>query len=116
EKKNDMPNLTVIVRLTYILAAVESSLLPQTLAYLLHRQHLDQAAFLLVTAVLPDPTDFVRILRDSAGRFLRIVEERDCTPEERAITEVNPSCYVFELPGLWDALEQIGTGNAQTAQ
>ena len=73
----------------------------------------DQAACLLGTAVLPDPTGFGRILRDSAGRFLRIVEERDCTPEERAITEVNPSCYVFELPGLWDALDQIGTSNAQ---
>ena len=59
------------------------------------------------------PTGFGRILRDSAGRFLRIVEERDCTPEERAINEVNPSCYVFELPGLWDALDQIGTSNAQ---
>src|SRR5262249_16446154 len=48
-----------------------------------------------------------------AGRFLRIVEERDCTPEERAIKEVNPSCYVFELPVLWDALERIGTSNVQ---
>ena len=56
---------------------------------------------------------FGRILRDSAGRFLRIVEERDCTPEEKAIREVNPSCYVFELPLLWDALDQIGTSNAQ---
>jgi bifunctional UDP-N-acetylglucosamine pyrophosphorylase/glucosamine-1-phosphate N-acetyltransferase len=56
---------------------------------------------------------FGRILRDSAGRFLRIVEERDCTPEEKAIHEVNPSCYVFELPVLWDALDQIGTSNAQ---
>jgi bifunctional UDP-N-acetylglucosamine pyrophosphorylase/glucosamine-1-phosphate N-acetyltransferase len=56
---------------------------------------------------------FGRILRDSAGRFLRIVEERDCTPEEKAIREVNPSCYVFDLPLLWDALDQIGTSNAQ---
>ena len=65
------------------------------------------------TAIVPDPMGFGRILRDSAGRFLRIVEERDCTPEEKAIREVNPSCYVFELPGLWDALDQIGTSNAQ---
>ena len=36
------------------------------------------AACLLGTAVVPDPTGFGRILRDSAGRFLRIVEERDC--------------------------------------
>ena len=86
---------------------------PQPLADLMQRWRLDPAACLLGTAILQDPTGFGRILRDSAGRFLRIVEERDCTPEERALKEVNPSCYVFELPVLWDALEQIGTSNAQ---
>jgi bifunctional UDP-N-acetylglucosamine pyrophosphorylase/glucosamine-1-phosphate N-acetyltransferase len=73
----------------------------------------DQAACLLGTAVMENPMGFGRILRNSAGRFLRIVEERDCTPEERAIKEANPSCYVFKLPELWDALDQINTGNAQ---
>ncbi len=96
-----------------ILVGDEPLLRPQPLADLLERQQLDQAACLLGTTVLDDPTGFGRILRDSAGRFLRIVEERDCTPEERALKEVNPSCYVFELPGLWDALDQIGTSNAQ---
>ncbi len=96
-----------------ILVGDEPLLRPKPLADLLVRQESDQVACLLGTVHLPDPTGFGRILRDSAGRFLRIVEERDCTPEERAITEVNPSCYVFELPGLWDALDQIGTSNAQ---
>ena len=96
-----------------ILVGDEPLLRPEPLADLLRRQQADGAACLLGTAILPDPTGFGRILRDSAGRFLRIVEERDCTPEERAITEVNPSCYVFELPGLWDALDRIGTSNAQ---
>jgi bifunctional UDP-N-acetylglucosamine pyrophosphorylase/glucosamine-1-phosphate N-acetyltransferase len=96
-----------------ILVGDEPLLRPQPLADLLHRQQEDRAACLLGTAVLPDPTGFGRILRDSAGRFLSIVEERDCTPEERAIKEINPSCYVFELPGLWEALERIGTSNAQ---
>jgi bifunctional UDP-N-acetylglucosamine pyrophosphorylase/glucosamine-1-phosphate N-acetyltransferase len=85
----------------------------EPLADLLNRQHTDHAACLLGTAVMEDPLGFGRILRDSAGRFLRIVEERDCTPEERALREVNPSCYVFELPVLWDALDQIRTNNAQ---
>ena len=96
-----------------VLVGDEPLLRPQPLADLLERQHRDQAACLLGTAVMDDPMGFGRILRDSAGRFLRIVEERDCTPEERALSEVNPSCYVFELPGLWDALDQIGTSNAQ---
>jgi bifunctional UDP-N-acetylglucosamine pyrophosphorylase/glucosamine-1-phosphate N-acetyltransferase len=96
-----------------ILVGDEPLLRAEPLADLFRRQQADGAACLLGTAVLPDPTGFGRILRDSAGRFLRIVEERDCTPEERAIKETNPSCYVFELPVLWEALDRISTSNAQ---
>ncbi len=96
-----------------VLVGDEPLLRPGPLADLLYRQAEDQAACLMGTAVVPDPTGFGRILRDSAGRFLRIVEQRDCTPEEAAIREINPSCYVFELPVLWEALEGLDTGNAQ---
>ncbi len=96
-----------------VLVGDEPLLRPEPLADLLDRQRQERAACLLGTAVLENPTGFGRILRDAAGRFLRIVEERDCNPEERALREVNPSCYVFELPGLWDALDRIGTSNAQ---
>ena len=107
------PLLTEYEGPSMVLVGDEPLLRPQPLADLLDRQRVDQAACLLGTAVMEDPMGFGRILRDSAGRFLRIVEERDCTPEERAIKEVNPSCYVFKLPELWDALDQINTGNAQ---
>jgi bifunctional UDP-N-acetylglucosamine pyrophosphorylase / glucosamine-1-phosphate N-acetyltransferase len=96
-----------------ILVGDEPLLRPAPLADLLERQRLDEAACLLGTTILDDPTGFGRILRDTAGRFLRIVEERDCKPEERALKEINPSCYVFELPGLWEALDKIGTSNSQ---
>jgi bifunctional UDP-N-acetylglucosamine pyrophosphorylase/glucosamine-1-phosphate N-acetyltransferase len=96
-----------------VLVGDEPLLRPEPLADLLARQEHEGAACLLGTAKVHDAMGFGRILRDSAGRFLRIVEERDCTPEEKAIREVNPSCYVFELPLLWEALEQIGTSNAQ---
>ncbi|MGA8347208.1 MAG: NTP transferase domain-containing protein [Isosphaeraceae bacterium] len=96
-----------------VLVGDEPLLRPEPLADLLARQEQDGAACLLGTAKVHDPMGFGRILRDSAGRFLRIVEERDCAPEEKAIREVNPSCYVFQLPLLWDALDQIGTSNAQ---
>ncbi len=95
-----------------VLVGDEPLLRPGPLADLLARQRDDGDACLLGTAVLPDPSGFGRILRDSAGRFLRIVEERDCNAEERRIAEVNPSCYVFDLPGLWDALEKLDTSNA----
>ena len=97
-----------------ILVGDEPLLRPQPLADLLDRQRNDRVSCLLGTANLPDPTGFGRILRDSAGRFIRIVEERDCTPEERATHRGRiPSCYVFELPDLWDALDRIGTSNSQ---
>ena len=96
-----------------VLVGDEPLLRPEPLADLLARQEHDGAACLLGTAKVHDAMGFGRILRDSAGRFLRIVEERDCTPEEKAIREVNPSCYIFQLPLLWDALDQIGTSNAQ---
>ena len=96
-----------------ILVGDEPLLRPQPLGDLLDRQRNDRVSCLLGTVNLPDPTGFGRILRDSAGRFIRIVEERDCTPEERKLSEVNPSCYVFELPDLWDALDRIGTSNSQ---
>jgi bifunctional UDP-N-acetylglucosamine pyrophosphorylase / glucosamine-1-phosphate N-acetyltransferase len=97
----------------FVLVGDEPLMRPQPLADLMARQQADRAACLLGTAMVPDPHGFGRILRDSAGRFLRIVEERDCSPEEAAIREVNPSCYVFDLPGLWDALDRLDTSNAQ---
>jgi bifunctional UDP-N-acetylglucosamine pyrophosphorylase/glucosamine-1-phosphate N-acetyltransferase len=96
-----------------VLVGDEPLVRPEPLADLMVRQKADRAACLLGTAIVPDPHGFGRILRDSAGRFLRIVEQRDCSPEEAAIREVNPSCYVFEIPVLWDALDRLDTGNAQ---
>jgi bifunctional UDP-N-acetylglucosamine pyrophosphorylase / glucosamine-1-phosphate N-acetyltransferase len=96
-----------------VLVGDEPLLRPEPLADLIALQARDQAACLLGTTVLPDPSGFGRILRDSAGRFLGIVEQRDCNPEEKAICEVNPSCYVFDLPGLWDVLDRLDTSNAQ---
>ncbi|QDV33220.1 Bifunctional protein GlmU [Tautonia plasticadhaerens] len=96
-----------------VLVGDEPLLRAGPLGDLLQRQQFEQLDCLMGTAVVPDPSGFGRILRDSAGRFLRIVEQRDCTPEEAAIREINPSCYVFELPILWDALGRLDTSNAQ---
>jgi bifunctional UDP-N-acetylglucosamine pyrophosphorylase/glucosamine-1-phosphate N-acetyltransferase len=96
-----------------VLVGDEPLLRPQPLADLLSRQEIDSAVCLLGTAIIDEPLGFGRIHRDPAGHFLRIIEERDCNSEERAIREVNPSCYVFQLPKLWHALDQIGTNNSQ---
>ena len=96
-----------------VLVGDEPLIRAEPLSDLLARQRSDRAACLLGTSIVPDPTGFGRIVRDSADRFVKIVEQRDCSPEQATIREVNPSCYVFELPGLWEALDRLDTGNSQ---
>jgi bifunctional UDP-N-acetylglucosamine pyrophosphorylase/glucosamine-1-phosphate N-acetyltransferase len=65
-----------------------------------------------LTAVLDEPYGYGRIIR-SGERIARIVEERDASPEERAIREINAGIYAFELGPLFDSLRAISTDNAQ---
>lgn len=60
-----------------------------------------------------DPVGMGRILRDDAGRFVGIVEEKDATDDQRKITEINMSYYVFSASDLLDSLSEIRTNNAQ---
>ena len=57
--------------------------------------------------------DFGRIVRDADGGIDRIVEVRDASPAERAITEVNSGIYVFRSEDLWPALEALDARNDQ---
>lgn len=52
-------------------------------------------------------------MRDGQGQFERIVEEKDATGEQKAICEVNLSCYVFACQELLWVLDQIEANNAQ---
>lgn len=70
-------------------------------------------ACLLGTLHKPDPTGLGRIVRDAAGEFLGIVEEKDATDEQRRITEVNMSTYVFAGPELLHALDRLKNDNRQ---
>lgn len=97
----------------FVLVGDEPLLRAEPLAALLNLQQAEKAACLMGTSIVPDPHGFGRIVRDAGNEFLRIVEERDCSADERAIREVNPSCYVFALPGLWEALDKLNTSNAQ---
>jgi len=56
---------------------------------------------------------FGRIVRDEAGGFLHVVEERDCTPDELKITEMNTGVYVFRAPLLFVALGELKNDNSQ---
>jgi bifunctional UDP-N-acetylglucosamine pyrophosphorylase/glucosamine-1-phosphate N-acetyltransferase len=67
----------------------------------------------VLTVALDDPTGYGRILRDSAGRPLRIVEEKDASPKERAVREINTGIYVADAPLLWATLPRLSRSNAQ---
>jgi bifunctional UDP-N-acetylglucosamine pyrophosphorylase/glucosamine-1-phosphate N-acetyltransferase/UDP-N-acetylglucosamine pyrophosphorylase len=67
----------------------------------------------LGTATKDNPTGLGRILRDSNGEFIGIVEERDATPEQLQIKEVNMSYYVFHSPDLLGALSELRSDNSQ---
>jgi bifunctional UDP-N-acetylglucosamine pyrophosphorylase/glucosamine-1-phosphate N-acetyltransferase len=67
----------------------------------------------LLTARPRDPLGFGRILRGEQGEVLGIVEERDASPEERAITEVNLGVYAFDERSLLDVLPLLTRANEQ---
>ena len=71
------------------------------------------AAATLLTAILDDPTGYGRIIRNNAGAFLEIIEDRDATSAQKEINEVNAGVYIFDSKQLRAALEKIGTHNAQ---
>ena len=65
------------------------------------------------TLLYVTPKTLGRIVRDAQGAFLGIVEDKDATPDQRRITEVNLSCYVFNARDLWFALDRIRDNNVQ---
>ncbi|HEY8549681.1 MAG TPA: bifunctional UDP-N-acetylglucosamine diphosphorylase/glucosamine-1-phosphate N-acetyltransferase GlmU [Vicinamibacterales bacterium] len=85
----------------------------RTIERLLDHHQAHGLAATVLTAHLPNPVGLGRIVRDEKGRLVRIVEERDASPDERRITEFNSGIYAFELEGLFDALRRLNTSNAQ---
>jgi bifunctional UDP-N-acetylglucosamine pyrophosphorylase/glucosamine-1-phosphate N-acetyltransferase/UDP-N-acetylglucosamine pyrophosphorylase len=60
-----------------------------------------------------DPAGLGRIVRDDEGNFRAIVEEKDATPAQREIREVNMSTYLFDCGALLSALDRLGNDNRQ---
>jgi bifunctional UDP-N-acetylglucosamine pyrophosphorylase/glucosamine-1-phosphate N-acetyltransferase len=77
-------------------------------------EHRRQDAAVTILSFEPDrELPYGRIVRDGDGTVQAIVEEKDATPEQRAIVELNSSIYVFEAGALWDALGRLDPANAQ---
>ncbi len=82
-----------------------------TKLYTEHRQA--QAVATVLTANMPDPTGYGRVIRNSNGQVIKIVEHKDATPEERLVTEVNTGIYCFERSALFAALAGLNCNNVQ---
>jgi bifunctional UDP-N-acetylglucosamine pyrophosphorylase / glucosamine-1-phosphate N-acetyltransferase len=85
----------------------------ESLRGLLDEQRRHEAACVIGTADTPENQGLGRIVRDEAGEFVAIVEQRDTTPEQAAITEINTGCYAFDGPALFDALTRVRPANTQ---
>jgi bifunctional UDP-N-acetylglucosamine pyrophosphorylase / glucosamine-1-phosphate N-acetyltransferase len=85
---------------------------PNTLQRLLETHRGSGAAATVVTATVDRPYGYGRIVR-TRGRIARIVEERDASPTQRQIKEINSGIYAFDLAPLFDSLRSIAAQNAQ---
>jgi bifunctional UDP-N-acetylglucosamine pyrophosphorylase/glucosamine-1-phosphate N-acetyltransferase len=89
---------------------------PQTLTALVDAHSASGDVLTVLTAEVADPSGLGRILRDDDGRVRAIVEERDATPEQRRIREINAGAYVGDAAAVRAALAATERDNAQGEQ
>ena len=85
----------------------------ETLKSLIESHEAGQSAATLATAILEDPAGYGRIVRDKYNNIQGIVEDSDCTKEQKAINEINPSYYLFDNQVLLEALENVKPNNVK---
>jgi bifunctional UDP-N-acetylglucosamine pyrophosphorylase/glucosamine-1-phosphate N-acetyltransferase len=71
------------------------------------------AAVTVLSIAPPEPLPYGRVLRDEDGNLRAIVEERDASPDELAVRELNTSIYLFSAVELWPALATLESDNVQ---
>ncbi|MFF3250537.1 bifunctional UDP-N-acetylglucosamine diphosphorylase/glucosamine-1-phosphate N-acetyltransferase GlmU [Actinacidiphila glaucinigra] len=106
----ELPELTG----TVVITAGDTPLLtPDTLRALVEAHTADGNAVTVLTAEVPDPIGYGRIVRGADGSVLAIVEQKDATDEQRALREINSGVFAFDARLLAEALAKVTTDNAQ---
>ena len=104
----DQPNVDV-----FVLAGDGPLIRPSTLTDLLTLHRDQKASATMASAVLADPSGYGRVVRNAQGEFDAIVEQKDATPQQLAINEVNPSYYCFVSGDMFASLAQVRNDNKQ---
>ncbi|WP_372011777.1 bifunctional UDP-N-acetylglucosamine diphosphorylase/glucosamine-1-phosphate N-acetyltransferase GlmU [Paenibacillus chitinolyticus] len=98
---------------TFVVCGDTPLVRPETLEKMLLLHKEKGAAGTILTAEMTDATGYGRIIRGEGGRVDRIVEQKDCSPEEAAVREINTGTYCFDNRKLFEALENVKNENAQ---
>ena len=88
-------------------------ILPETVRGLYDRHRSTGAVVTVLTTIPAEPAGYGRVVKAKDGSVLKIVEDRDATPEEKQIREINTGIYCVESPFLFDAVGSLGNTNAQ---
>ncbi len=96
-----------------ILAGDTPLLTTQTLQEFIEVHQTQKNKASVLTALLPDPTGYGRIIRGDDGVILKIVEEKDATESEKDIDEINTGVYLFESKVLSAVISKIQSNNSQ---
>ena len=108
EKAGDPARDTVLV-----LAGDMPLVRTMTLRKLVERHLADRGAITFLSGELDDPAGYGRVVRDRRGEFVKIVEEKDATPAEKKVSEVNSGVYTFRRDPLVQALGLLRADNVQ---
>jgi UDP-N-acetylglucosamine diphosphorylase/glucosamine-1-phosphate N-acetyltransferase len=85
----------------------------ETVVAMIARHREKQASVTVLTAVPDDPFGYGRVIRAADGSIEKIVEQKDASPEEQKVREINSGIYVFQAKPLFSALARVTNANAQ---
>lgn len=113
--KSALPKLPAAASTVLVLGADTPLLTGETLKKLLdeHQGRGKNASVTILTTHLANPTGYGRMLRDNDGFCFGIQEEKDCSAEQKKVSEINSGMYAFEVPFLKESVAKLGTNNAQ---
>lgn len=86
---------------------------PETMKALLEHHQQQNAKATILTAVAENPTGYGRIIRDADGQVAQIVEQKDSSPEQQLVKEINTGTYCFDNEALFATLKLVKNDNAQ---